>query len=62
MVPAAGLEPARALGPTDFKSVMSTIPSRRRLYLAYIAIILLKMQVLVVAYQETFYRCGKFFF
>ncbi len=29
MVPAAGLEPARTKSPTDFKSVMSTIPSRR---------------------------------
>ena len=31
MVPMAGLEPARAFyGPTDFKSVASTIPPHRR--------------------------------
>ena len=29
MVPVAGLEPARIKNPTDFKSVMSTIPSHR---------------------------------
>jgi hypothetical protein len=34
VVPAAGLEPARAKSPTDFKSVMSTIPSRRLEFLS----------------------------
>ncbi len=35
LVRAVGLEPTRAQGPTDFKSGMSTIPSRPHLALVF---------------------------